>query len=51
MAFAFVAITRLQVTGRTRDNVQYVCQRPLLLQRLVSLASEPRDLCFLAGSG
>ena len=42
---------RLQVSGRRADDTQnFRCSR-LLLQRLVQFAGEPRDLCFLAGSG
>ena len=42
---------RLQIKRRAADSFQHVSSRRLLLKRLVQLTSEPRDLCFLAGSG
>ena len=40
---------RLQVEGRTADDLEHVGGRGLPLQRLVQLASEPRDFCFQVG--
>ena len=40
----------LQIKRRPTDNLQHVGHGPLLFERLVPLASEPRDLRFVAGS-
>jgi hypothetical protein len=41
----------LKIEGRAADDLEYIGRSPLLLERLVPLAGEPRNLCFLAGSG
>ena len=41
---------RLQLAGRAADDLQHLGRRRQLLQRLVPLTCEPRDICFLAGS-
>src|SRR5262249_24271676 len=40
----------LQIERRAANDAEHVGRRSLLLQRLVALAGEPGDICFLAGS-
>src|SRR5260370_35227665 len=40
----------LQVEGRAADKLKHFSGGSPLLQRLVALAGEPRDICFLAGN-
>jgi hypothetical protein len=40
-----------QIECRAADDFEHLGCGSLLLQRLVPLAVEPRDLCFLAGNG
>ena len=40
----------LQIEGRAADKLKYFSGGSPLLQRLVALAGEPRDICFLAGN-
>ena len=41
----------MQIAGGAVYDLEDLKSGSLLLYRLVSLAGEPRDLCFLAGSG
>ena len=41
----------LHVTWRIGDYAENVADRRLLLQRLVTFADDPRDLCFVSGIG
>jgi len=42
---------RLHVTRRIGDYAENVADRRLLLQRLVTFADDPRDLCLVSASG
>src|SRR5215469_253029 len=41
----------LEFVRRSTDDLKNLRGRPLLLQRLITLAAKARDLSFLAGSG
>src|SRR5215469_17156123 len=40
----------LEFGRRSTDDLKNLRGRPLLLQRLITLATKPHDLCLLAGS-
>ena len=40
----------LEIESRATDSLEHVRGGSLLLQRLIALAHELRDICFLAGS-
>src|SRR5262249_11231481 len=42
---------RFEVTRRGTNNREHVSSGGLLLQRLVALAGQPGNICFLAGCG
>ena len=40
----------LEIKSRAANDLEHASGGSLLLQRLIALAREPRDICFLAGS-